>query len=430
MPLVGWSHARALARVCEAHIITQVRNRDAFLRAGMSDEAFTAIDSEKVARRVWRVSRALGGGVGGAWTLATALQSVSYRYFEKLLWRRFGDRLKKGEFDLVHRITPLSPTIPSPLAKRCAQAGVPFVLGPLNGGLPWPKGFEGARWREREWLSYARWAHRLFPSYWSTLRRASAIVVGSQATWSQLPRAYRRKSVYIPENGIDRARVSSDQPREEASDPPRIVFIGRLVPYKGMDILIRACASLLSDGRARLEVIGNGPEMERLRAIAASEGVADKIEFTGWLEHREAQRRLGRCDIFAFPSIREFGGGVVLEAMALGLAPVVVDYGGPAELVTEHTGCAIPLGTREQLVERFRQRLTRLVEHPQEAKEMGRRARERVMRKFTWEAKAAQVLEVYRWVLGEREQKPDFGMPIADEPHPPGAPTAEASAAL
>jgi hypothetical protein len=150
VPLVGWSLATAIARVTDAHIVTQIRNRDAFLRAGLIEgQDFTAIDSEKIARPVHRVSEVLRMGKGAGWTTVMAMQALSYPYFERAVWKTFRARLAAGEFDLVHRITPLSPTLPSSLAPRCKGIGVPFLLGPLNGGLPWPRGFDAERRREK-----------------------------------------------------------------------------------------------------------------------------------------------------------------------------------------------------------------------------------------------------------------------------------------
>jgi glycosyltransferase involved in cell wall biosynthesis len=105
----------------------------------------------------------------------------------------------------------------------------------------------------------------------------------------------------------------------------------------------------------------------------------------------------------------------VVEAMALGLVPIVIDYGGPGELVTPATGFALPLGPRTQIVRDLRSVLERLAVDPSVIRPMGARARDRVLRGFTWPAKAAQVREVYRWVLGRRH-KPDFGMPLTDPP--------------
>src|SRR5688572_708112 len=122
VPLVGWSHARAIMDVTDAHLVTQVRNRAAIERAGLVEgKDFTAIDSEAVASKAHQVSRMLRGGSGVSWTTSTALQSLAYPYFEHLVWEKFAHSLRMGEFDLVHRITPLSPTTPSMLAASLAE---------------------------------------------------------------------------------------------------------------------------------------------------------------------------------------------------------------------------------------------------------------------------------------------------------------------
>jgi glycosyltransferase involved in cell wall biosynthesis len=115
--------------------------------------------------------------------------------------------------------------------------------------------------------------------------------------------------------------------------------------------------------------------------------------------------------VLGFPSIREFGGGVVLEAMALGVVPVVVDYAGPAELVTPETGHKVPLGGRAEIVAGVRRALEQLAADPAARAQLAEHARRRVLTHFTWEAKAAQVRAVWDWVLG-RAPKPDYGMPL------------------
>jgi glycosyltransferase involved in cell wall biosynthesis len=188
--------------------------------------------------------------------------------------------------------------------------------------------------------------------------------------------------------------------------------VGRLVPYKGADILLEAAAPLLRKERLYIDIVGDGPEMEHLRTMTKDLGISGSVELPGWIEHTALQDRLRRSDVFAFPSVREFGGGVVLEAMSLGIVPVVADYAGPSELVTDDTGYRIPMGDREALVAGFRKRLEALVIDPTGIRAMGRRARERVFELFSWEAKAAQTRRVYQWVLGDAD-KPDFGLPLS-----------------
>jgi glycosyltransferase involved in cell wall biosynthesis len=414
VPLVGWSHSRALADLARIHLVTHVRNREAILRSGLKEgRDFTAIDSERLARPLYRAAELLRGGAGRGWTTVSALNSVSYYYFEHLVWQRFRDSLRAGHFDVVHRLTPLNPITPSLLAAKCRRIGVPFVLGPLNGGVPWPRHFDSARRREREWLSYVRNAARLLPGSRSTYRDAAAVLVGSRDTWVQLPPAFLPRCIYIPENAVDSTRFPAP-PERIASPRLRVIFLGRLVPYKGADMLLEAIAPLVREGRAELTVVGDGPERSNLERMVRELGLGTGVTLAGWIDQHAVHASLEAADVLAFPSIREFGGAVALEAMASGAVPIVMDYGGPSELVTPRTGYLLKMGPRSAIVERLRSVLGEIARDPSALELRRREGLRRVRKEFTWGAKASQVLEVYRWVLGGRPGKPDFGMPIPD----------------
>jgi alpha-maltose-1-phosphate synthase len=412
VPLVGWSIASALRQRVNVHLVTQKRNSEAIMRAGWSpDHDFTAIDSEAVAARVWKLASWLRGSSGVAWTLATAMSVPSYYWFEYLFWKRFATELRGRTWDIVHRVTPLSPTTPSCLGPRLKALGIPFVLGPLNGGVPWPREFSQARRQEKEWLSYVRGAYRLLPGYRSMRDSAAAIIVGSRATWQQLGDRWGSKAIYIPENGVHAERFLGDGLRPTGG-PLRVIFAGRLVPYKGADMLVEACARSIKAGKLRLEIVGDGPQRPALERAVAEQQLTAGVTFTGWVNHAGVAARLAQSHVLGFPSIREFGGGVVLEAMAAGAVPVVVNYAGPAEIVTPQTGCLIPLGPRETIITGLRTELERLAASPDEVAALAQRGRARIEQWFTWERKAGQIAAVYDWVLG-RAGKPDFGMPFS-----------------
>ena len=395
VPLIGWSLATAIAKEVDAHIVTQIRNRDAFVRAGLREGIdFTVVDSEAIEKPLWRFANWLRGGQGVGWTTQTALSSMAYPYFERLVWRRFGPQIRSGEFDVVHRITPLTPTAPSSLAKRCARAGVPFVLGPLNGGVPWPIEFDRERRQEKEWLSYVRAAYRMLPGIAQTYRYATKVLAGSRFTLDDLPSRFLDKYLYMPENGIDPLRFSQTAKKREGG-PLRAAFVGRLVPYKGPDMLLESSKDLLLDGSMTIDVIGDGPMMDELRAFARDHGLESSTTFHGWVPNDKVQDILCLCEVLAFPSIREFGGGVVLEAMALGVVPIVVDYAGPGELVNDETGFKVPIGNRADIVAGFRSVLTKLVASRHEVHVRSDLARRFVQQGFTWPAKARRVVDVY-----------------------------------
>lgn len=406
VPLVGWSVANALRRVADVHLVTQIRNRDAILRAGLVEgRDFTAIDSEALAAPMWRLAQRLRGGKNVGWTINTAISSLSYGFFEHLIWRRFGAEIRAGKWDLVHRVTPLTLTANSLIAPRCRRAGVPFVVGPLNGGVPWPRGFATEQRREKEWLSHLRGIYKMMPGRAKTLAAANVIMCGSRYALAEIPARHCHKAVWLPENAIDPIRFSllAQQP---GTLPLRACFIGRLVPLKGVDMAITAALPLLRDGRMCLDIIGEGPEEDNLKALVAREGVTSAVTFHGWLDHTQLQKVAVNSHLLTFPSIREFGGGVVLEAMALGIVPVVVDYGGPGELVTPDTGFKVAIGPREQVIADLRALLERVAADPSALPGMAVAARARVQADFTWDAKARQIEQVWRAVLAGTQPLP------------------------
>ena len=408
VPLIGWSLARAIGKQVSAHLVTQVRNRDAILRAGLVEgRDFTTIDSERLGAPLWKLADRLRGGKGVGWTTIAAIGAVGYYYYEHLVWKQFGPQIRRGEFDVVHRITPLTPTAPSTLAARCARYSIPFVLGPLNGGVPWPTEFTSARVKEREWLSYLRGAYKLLPGYRSTLKSSAAILAGSRSTLSEIPGQFQHKSLYLPENAIDPERFPAVRPAG-MSTTMRACFIGRLVPYKGPDMLLEAVEPLVRAGKLHLDIIGDGPLMPQLRAYVDQNEMTSGVTLHGWVEHHAMQAKMRECQLLLFPSIREFGGGVVLEAMALGIVPVVVNYAGPGELVTDDVGFKIPLGNRAEIISSLREIAIEICDSPQLLGAKQTAAQALIKRRFTWEAKAKSIIEVYNWTLG-KAAKPHFG---------------------
>jgi len=406
VPLEGWSLARALAKITDAHMVTQVRNREALLRAGLIEgRDFTAIDNERVLAPLHRIGVRMRGGEGKGWTTMMAFTAFAYYSFELDLWQQFKSRIVAGEFDLVHRITPLSPTNQSIIAKRLAKYGVPFILGPINGGVPWPKHFVDRQHAEREWLSHVRSLYKLMPAYRGTRRHASAIIAGSKFTYSEIPHWAKNKSVYIPENGVDLERFKIPRSRS-ASVPLQGAFVGRLVPYKGADLLIEAAADFVRDGKLELHIIGDGPQRPDLEALVDRMGIRGKITFYNWLPHNEVQTKLRVCDFIALPSIREFGGAVVVEAMAIGVTPIVADYAGPSELVDDRTGIRVPFHDKQSLVRGMRDAIGHMIRSPETLDQFGAAAQKKVRDKLTWEAKASQVLAIYEAVLeGKKDLK-------------------------
>jgi glycosyltransferase involved in cell wall biosynthesis len=399
VPMVGWKHLEAIREFADVHLVTHARNRENVLAAGLPERDATFIETgiDRVAGRLFRASRAAGSLAG---TLQTGLTVPGYYAFERRAARLFGEDLARGGYDLVHRVVPLSPGVPSLFASFCRRLRVPFVLGPLNGGVPWPPGFDAERRREGEWAGLLRPAYRLLPYYRRTRRDASAILVGSAPAWLDMPARFRERCFYLPENAIDPRRFAR-RTRAYGVRPLRGAFAGRFVACKGLELLLEAALPLLRSGQLVLDLMGDGPERGRIERQIAEAGVGGAVRADGWVPHERLQERLSEAALLTFPSIREFGGAAVMEAMLLGLVPVVADYGGPSEIVEDGTGFRVPLAGRAAFVVGLRDTLARACAlSTSELAALGEAAHRHINERFTLACKGATTRAVYEWLLG------------------------------
>jgi glycosyltransferase involved in cell wall biosynthesis len=400
VPLVGYNLSRALAERPELDItlVSQVRNRSA-----LKDDPIAAkvhlhyIDNEWLARPLYALARFLRGGTTLAWTVDTAMAWPSYMVFEREVFRRFRRRLELRTFDLVHRITPLTPTMGSPLA---GLTDVPMLLGPLNGGLPWPKEYPELRRREREWLVPLRDVYKHLPYYRTTYHHLAGVIAGSRHTATETPHFFRGRRFYMPENGVDPAQFALASGWPEPSGRFCFITVGRLVPYKGVELTLEAMQRSTVLKRCTLRIVGDGPQRAHLESLTRQFGLQNNVEFLGWLDQKALSRELAQAQAFVFPSLRDFGGGVVLEALAHGLPAIVVDYGGPAELVNPDCGILLPMQGRSGLVAALQAAMEALAADPVRCRALSQSACQLVRQEFTWSAKARRMLQIYGDLLG------------------------------
>ena len=401
VPLVGYNVVNSLASRddLEITVATHPRNREQLDSDRVSDLAEVIYpDNEYVAKRFYNFAQLLRGNRGKGWTTNTAFKAVSYLFFERELFQLVGQRLENGEFDLIHRVTPVSPTMSSPIA---SWSKVPMIIGPLNGGLPWPDSFPELREQENEFLVPLRKAYKRFPYYRGTYKKAKAVIAGSRHTASEIPKYFKGDRHLMPENGVAPERFPIADTWTEPKRKFRFVTVGRLVPYKGVWLTLEAFRdSAFMQEHAEFHVIGDGPERSNLEKMAEDYGLSDIVKFCGWMDQEQLGAELRESQAFVFPSLREFGGGVVLEAMASGLPSIIVDYGGPAELLNQQCGILLPMQPAADLVFHLRESMECLVKQPEVCVQFAENAIRRIKSDFTWEAKAERLTRIYGTTLG------------------------------
>jgi len=281
------------------------------------------------------------------------------------------------------------------------DVGAPVVIGPMNGGMDYPAGF---RDRENQWERLAVWLGRTLRDVMNWLmpgkRRAAVLLVSNRRTREMLARTHA-PVVEVVENGVDLGlwRPPDDRGPPAPSDGGvRFVYVGRLVDWKGVDLLLSAWAAARTSPATRLDLIGDGPMRGPLTVLRDRLGLAASVEFIGQLPQQECGRRLRQADVLILPSLIECGGAVVLEAMATGLPVIATAWGGPADYLDESCGILVPPTSPDAFIRGLTGAIERLDSSPGLRLEMGRAALRRVAA-FDWKAKVDRILEIYSQVV-------------------------------
>ena len=228
------------------------------------------------------------------------------------------------------------------------------------------------------------------------LRHADYAIAGSAGAaevWRQ--KGYEGPLAVIPQFGVDPDIFAPRPPSHRDLARGFLVgYVGRLVPEKGVDLLIQALAGL--DATWRLAIVGGGPERDRLEALARHLGLGDRVLFEGDISSTRIPAFYRALDVLVLPSrsrpnwVEQFG-RVLIEAMACGV-PVVGSDCGEIPSVIGDAGLIFPEGDEGALGER----LANLMRNPELWETLARRGRERVLACFTQAQIAAQTVAVYR----------------------------------
>ena len=278
------------------------------------------------------------------WPLKPATEP-KWEYTYNLIWQRAALRLarelqKKVGFDAIHHLTWGGVRAPTFLG----SLGPPLIVGPIGGGETSPfllrdgfhfraKLLETLRDLSNSTISMNPFVHR-------GLADAAIIFAKTADTRNLLSGPLREKTFVFNELGIRKVQIAS--PRVRYESPPKLLYAGRLLYWKGVHIAIRAFAELLSKiPSARFTIVGSGPEEARLKADALARKINKNVDFISWLPQNKLFELYESHDLLLFPSLHDSSGGVVLESLCRGMPVVCLDLGGPKDIVTPNSGIII-----------------------------------------------------------------------------------------
>jgi glycosyltransferase involved in cell wall biosynthesis len=359
--------------------ITHARNRAELATHPLRD-SIRYVEEEPVAGMLWRLKPLRG--LLGPWFSWRAV-----RLAERLARERF-----PGARAVIHQTEPNSPVVPRALSRRHAN-----VFGPINGNIYYPPLFRehesvSARLRRILHLPLQR-VLRLLPR---GLKRADLILAaGGDRTEVSLEAAgvppgivVRTLDCGVPDELLARPRI------RQTGRNLRFIHFGRLVFHKLPSLIIESLAR--SQAGVELDVVGDGPELERCKALTARLGLEDRVRFLGWQgNHPALMDSLSAYRGFVLPSIEDANGIVVQEAMALGLVPICLDWGGP-QLLVEHgrSGFLVSPSSVDHIITAMAAHMDTLAEDGELAEAMSVQARAQA-EQWRWSRLAASWAGLY-----------------------------------
>jgi glycosyltransferase involved in cell wall biosynthesis len=387
---IGWEWYSRLARRMPVTLVTHVRNRKSLTQAGapLPGTEVVYIDTEWFARPLYQMASGLFRNSEHAVFL---ISSADFFVYDSAALRLL--RSRREEWNIVHAVTPVSPIA----ATRLHRLGLPLVVGPWNGGLRSPSAFPEIMSADSGWVYKVRAAGRFLDRWIQCTRHAACVLSATRATDESLPGIHTFRMM---ENGVDLDIFRPDAPSLKPRDRLHVIFVGRLIPVKGVSMLLDAVARLRAAIPLRLTVIGDGPARSALEKESSERALTDIVRFTGALPLPEVARQMRQADLFCLPSVRESGGAVLLESMASGIPAIAVNYGGPAEIVDEEVGRILSAEGREPLIRDLMKALTDAWLNPAEWRQKGLRGRLRAERSYGWEARIDAALRIYESIAG------------------------------
>jgi glycosyltransferase involved in cell wall biosynthesis len=405
IPFVAYCHAVALAQLHDVTLVARESVEGALRRAKAPFRAIEVVRTPRLDRTfAWCFRRIFRSNYDSQ--LVTAFSFPFCIAFEWQAWRQLRHRVFAGAFDVVLRLLPMTPVMPSPFAFFLRKGPIPFVIGPLNGGLREASGFSQPD-KQREWINFGfRRLNRFLPFARSTYRHAAAIIAASSHMRREFA-MHRDKLFFVPENGIARSLCVADSRSPEPGAKLELIFVGGLVRRKACYLGLRAAAPLLRSDLARFTIIGDGPEQSRLEQLAKSLQIEKAVSFCGWLSHAEVLTRLRSADVVVLPAIREGGGGVVFEALASGAVPVILDHGGPGDIVHPNVGYKVPPCNEDEVISQMERILRDLAGNRNLLDRLRQQGMSYARECLTWDAKAQATSQVLHWVV-RQGPKPDL----------------------
>ena len=372
---VGWNWMLQMAKTNYLHVITRANNQEvieAHLPQDLKEKIqFHYYDTPNFIKKLKNKAKGL--------------------YFYYFCWQLgiiplVRKILKQHKIDYTMHLTFGSmwmPTFP-PLFKTS------FIWGPVGGGDCEPKSFLKILPLKQRIIQSARYAMNalsfLHPLIMFPATRAKVILVRTPNTANVIPRCFKNKTKIILETAMEDTIFLYKKKAQDKNDI-KLITTGRLLPNKNILTAVKALQYLPKDKNISLTIVGSGYQRAEIEEVAKTIDWGNNVNIIAEMPRQEVLHLVEQSDIFLFPSLREGGSWSLMEAMAIGLPVICLDWAGMS--ITTDDDCAIRLSVSnpEQMPKDIAAAIIKLIENPELRRQMGEAGRKRIKEVFNWEAK-------------------------------------------
>lgn len=254
--------------------------------------------------------------------------------------------------------------------------GIPYIVSLRGGDVP---GF-----RPYNFKVYHRIGGPIIKVVW---KHAKMVIANSQGLMRLAQRFYSRVPIQVIPNGVD---LDFFKPSPRDGKTTQILFVGRVVYQKGLDLLVKALEGIPKNNWL-LSIVGDGSYKEYLHKLIEEKGLTQRIQFHGWCNKEELLPYLAKAQIFVNPSRHEGMPNAVLEAMACGLPIIATRIAGNEDLVqNEKNGFLV----EPESIQGLQQALQTLINNRQLCHKMGAASRKLVEDQFSWANSGKQYMQI------------------------------------
>ena len=387
-PEVGWQWAMQISRFHHVTVLTRHQYRVPIesalksLPSGQPKPEFVYFDLSKSLERFGK------GSVG---------LRIYYVLWQKKARAVIGQLHRENPFDVLHHVTFATFRYPTAIWGH----GVPSIWGPVGGLestpvrlLPWhhPSSLLVEIFRNlNNWFQSAPFAR--LPQRARASTKTLVCTMEMQKALAKLG----FESQLMTTIGLH-TKSMSHQSHRQAEGPLRLLFVGKVIALKGLDLALKALSA--SGTTATLTVIGTGNYQVPAERLAAKLGLGGRVIFQGQLPREKVLSIYQEFDVLLFPSRHDTGGFAVIEAMFNELPVICLDCAGPAVAVGEGCGFKIPVHQSEgQVIHGLAAAIARYDRDRALLLTHGRAARESILKNYDWEQKGVQMNEVYEQIF-------------------------------